>query len=141
MAEPPPDFVSQQISESIAVKEAMLDDDDLIDDIERVARRIVASYRSGGKVLIAGNGHSRADRGVPWYLGRGAAGAAIVSVGLLEVVPGEDDPAAYAASFGAEDLPFDFVWFTPRVDDQDPCEVYAEQLRRAKQRHEKKTSE
>jgi D-sedoheptulose 7-phosphate isomerase len=61
MAELPPEFVSQQISESIAVKEAMLDDDDLIDEIERVARRIVSTYRSGGKVLIAGNGGSAAD--------------------------------------------------------------------------------
>jgi len=30
-------------------------------------------------------------------------------------------------------LPFDFVWFTPRVDDDDPCEVFAEQLRRIRE--------
>ncbi len=94
-----------------------------------------------GALLIAGNGHARADRGVPWYLRHRAPDAATVTIGFLEVVPGEDDPAAFAARFGAEILPFDFVWFTPRVDDQDPCAVYADQLRRAKQRHEKQPGE
>jgi hypothetical protein len=42
-----------------------------------------------------------------------------------------NDPPAYASRFNAEALPYDFVWFTPRVDDLDPCERFAEQLRRA----------
>jgi len=25
-------------------------------------------------------------------------------------------------------LPFDYVWFTPRVDESDPCEKFREQL-------------
>ena len=28
----------------------------------------------------------------------------------------------------AERLPFDAVWFTPRLDDEDPCERFREQL-------------
>ena len=35
-----------------------------------------------------------------------------------------------AAARGAGALPFDAVWFTPRVDDEDPCE-------RLRKRHEK----
>jgi uncharacterized iron-regulated protein len=97
--------------------------------------RGAAADGTDGAVLIAGNGHVRADRAVPWHLQRRAPDAVTVAVGLLEVAPGEDGPAAYAARFDAESLPFDFVWFTPRSDDQDPCAAYADQLRRAKQRH------
>jgi D-sedoheptulose 7-phosphate isomerase len=61
MADTPNGFVARQISESIAVKQALLDDHDLVAQIEAVADLIVATYRDGGKVLIAGNGGSAAD--------------------------------------------------------------------------------
>jgi hypothetical protein len=86
-------------------------------------------------VLVAGGGHARADRGVPWQLRLMAPGRSALAVGLLEVIPDEADPAAYVAAFHTDAMPFDVVWFTPRMDESDPCEVYAEQLRRAKQRH------
>jgi uncharacterized iron-regulated protein len=80
-------------------------------------RLATVAGRSGG-VLIAGNGHVRKDRGVPWYLAQLRPDAKIVSVGLIEVGAGPDDDA----EGGAQDaLPYDYVWFTPRVDDQDPC--------------------
>jgi len=56
-----PDFVAQQISESISVKEAMLNDAELINVVESIAALIVETYRNGGKVLLAGNGGSAAD--------------------------------------------------------------------------------
>jgi uncharacterized iron-regulated protein len=87
-----------------------------------------------GAVLIAGAGHARKDRGVPWHLSRKASGRRVVSLALLEVVAGENNPDAYASGFDAKRLPFDFVWFTPRVDNLDPCEVFAEQLEKAKER-------
>ena len=58
----------------------------------------------------------------------------LVTVGLVEVVKDEFEPAAYAAGYG-ERMPFDFVWFTPRVDDKDPCEAFAEQLQRMREGH------
>jgi D-sedoheptulose 7-phosphate isomerase len=61
MADTPNGFVAKQIGESIAVKQALLEDNDLIGRIEAVADLVVATYRSGGKVLIAGNGGSAAD--------------------------------------------------------------------------------
>ena len=89
-----------------------------------------------GAVLIAGNGHVRADLGVPWHLRRMAPGKAVAAIGLLEVEEGENDPSAYGAGFDGGTLPFTFIWFSPRVDNLDPCEKYAEQLRRAgKKRH------
>ena len=83
-----------------------------------------------GAVLIAGNGHVRDDLGVPWHLRRMAPGKAVATIGLLEVEEGVDDPSAYAAGFGGGTPPFTFLWFSPRVDNTDPCEKYAEQLRR-----------
>ncbi len=56
-----PDLVAQQISESISVKEAMLNDAELIAQVESIAALIVDTYRAGGKVLLAGNGGSAAD--------------------------------------------------------------------------------
>ena len=91
-----------------------------------------------GAALITGGGHARADHGVPFYLRRRAPDAAIVSVGLAEAAAGETEPAATAGKLDATQPPFDFIWFTPRVDDSDPCDKFAEQLRRAKERHEKK---
>jgi hypothetical protein len=74
---------------------------------------------SEGAVLIAGTGHIRNDRGVPWALRRRAPTTSIASVGFLEVRDGVDDPAAYV-----RDGTHDAVWFIARVDDRDPCEVF-----------------
>lgn len=72
-----------------------------------------------GAVLIAGAGHVRHDRGVPWALRRLAPGASIVSVAFVEVRDAETDAAAYA-----RDTVHDALWFTPRVDDRDPCSAF-----------------
>ncbi|MDJ0741034.1 MAG: D-sedoheptulose 7-phosphate isomerase [Gammaproteobacteria bacterium] len=61
MPDPDNGFVAEQIRASIAVKQALLDDAALLAQIEAVAGLIVATYRNGGKVLIAGNGGSAAD--------------------------------------------------------------------------------
>ena len=78
-----------------------------------MADRLATVAGRGGGVLIAGNGHVRNDRGVPWYLARLRPTARVLSVGLIEV---QDEVATVPA-----DLPYDYVWFTPRVDDADPC--------------------
>ena len=91
--------------------------------------------RRNGAVLITGAGHARNDLGVPWYLRRAARGDRIVSVGIVEVTADITDPKAYRARFDADHLPFDFVWFTPRVDENDPCAEFAEQIQRAKEKH------
>ena len=94
-----------------------------------------------GAVLIAGKGHVRNDRAVPFHLRRADGTAAIVSLGLIEVAEAVDEPAGYANILGAPALPFDFVWFTPIADPEDPCKKFAEQLNRARERHEKDTKE
>ncbi len=74
-----------------------------------------------GAVLVAGSGHVRNDRGVPWALGSGAPARSMLAIGLLEVDPAMPAPEAYGARFGAARLPFDFVLFTPATARPDPC--------------------
>jgi uncharacterized iron-regulated protein len=92
-------------------------------DATMADRLAVASGKAGG-ILIAGNGHIRKDRGVPWYLARLEPGVRVVSIALLEV---QDDVRRPPA-----DLPYDYVWFTPRVDDRDPCASQEIELQRLK---------
>ncbi len=75
-----------------------------------------------GAILIAGAGHVREDRAVPWHL-RGAGGGESLTLALVEVVAGREAPADYPAY---DPERFDFVWFTPRVDEKDPCEAFGE---------------
>ncbi len=86
-----------------------------------LADRLSNADTGQGGVLITGNGHARTDRGVPAQLAARAPGKDVRSVGLLEVDPKLPEPADYAASFGAQSLPFDYVWFTPAMPMEDPC--------------------
>lgn len=90
---------------------------------QRIRDSVMAHVLSGRDkaLLVAGAGHVRTDRGVPWILGRIQPGTATASLAFVEVQTTWKDPAAYAAIFHAASLPFDFVWFTPRLDDEDPC--------------------
>lgn len=72
-----------------------------------------------GAVLVAGEGHARRDRGVPLYLRAHDPSVTIASIAFVEVERGVTEPAAYLR--GASDPTFDFLWFTPRVDEKDPC--------------------
>ena len=90
-----------------------------------MAERLVAGQRDGA-VLIAGAGHARTDRGVPRVLASLAPDASVVAVAFVEVADAWTAPPDYATRFGAARLPFDFVWFTARVDNADPCARFRE---------------
>lgn len=82
-----------------------------------------------GGILIAGNGHVRRDRGVPYFLmARGIPSASIISVAHVEVRTGGDDPATYVPTAPDGTPAVDFVVFTPRVDRPDPCEKMREAM-------------
>jgi uncharacterized iron-regulated protein len=93
-----------------------------------MADSLLLAAPMGRAVLVAGFGHTRTDRGVPVYLAEDLADDQALSLAFLEVDDERTDPCAYAASFASERLPFDFVWFTPRFDDSDPCEQFRSQL-------------
>jgi uncharacterized iron-regulated protein len=87
-----------------------------------LADSMLAAARDGA-VLIAGKGHVRTDRGVPIYLRAREPEAVIAAVTPLEVRDGWTGPGDYATAFGGR-LPYDWIWFTPRMGDDaaDPCE-------------------
>ncbi len=111
-----------------------------------VLRRGAQRAGRDGAILITGKGHARNDRAVPFHLRRGDGAASIVSIGLVEVAEGLTEPPAYAEFLGADShgsgtLPFDFVWFTPVADPEDPCAKFSEQLNQARERHEKNSKD
>lgn len=55
------DIIERTLTDSIAVKQAILSDKQLQATINAVADKMVAALRSGGKVLWCGNGGSAAD--------------------------------------------------------------------------------
>lgn len=93
-----------------------------------------------GAVLIAGDGHTRTDRGVPRLLQRLAPGRTIYSLAFAEVSDELQDPAAYGEPLGSQTPPFDAVWFTPRATDEDPCAGLAEFLKKKKEKEKEKTN-
>ena len=81
-----------------------------------------AADENGSAILFAGNGHVRADRGVPHYLRQRAADKTVVTVLLLEVEDGKTEPEAYVER-DADGKPIaDYIVFTPRAERPDPCE-------------------
>ncbi len=107
-----------------AMVDAMLDvqrvrDASLADALLRADERMPA-------VLIAGAGHVRKDAGVPVYLSRRAPDKRALAVAFLEVGGFEKPPLEELAPL------YDFVWYTPRVDDLDPCDRFKEQLEKMK---------
>lgn len=89
--------------------------------------------KNGVSVLIAGNGHVRKDRGVPFFLD---GDKKTVSVAIIEVVRDQLEASSYPAF---DPKLYDYVWFTPRVDEIDPCDKFREQLERMKQKMKTKS--
>jgi uncharacterized iron-regulated protein len=84
-----------------------------------MARALVHTQRE--TALIAGRGHARNDRAVPYFLHRHGA-ERVVSVAFVDVADDRLSPTDYDVEA------FDFVVFTPRVSDEDPCEAFRKQL-------------
>ena len=91
-----------------------------------MAHQLVNQAAGGHGILIAGNTHLRSDYGVPRYLKHST------SLVFIEV----RDELIDVKDYNIEH--YDYVWFTPRTDDEDPCKKFEEQLRRMKgSRHHK----
>jgi len=82
-----------------------------------------------GTILIAGAGHTRKYWAVPWHLTQRIPDKSVLSLGILEVDENLLSVDDYSDEFDTGSVPFDYIWFTPRVDMEDPCEKYAEQLK------------
>lgn len=92
-----------------------------------MAQALVDDATADGAILIAGNGHVRADLGVPVYLRSREspdAGMRIVTVGFLEVNAGDEAAADFPQAIVAEQPGFDYLWLTPPIPRPDPCEAF-----------------
>lgn len=97
----------------------------------RDAALAVGLLQGGGevRVLITGAGHARTDRGVPLYLRTRDKAGQLVSVGFVEVSENKEQVDDYFSRWGDKSLPFDYVWFTPYADREDPCESFLKSRR------------
>jgi uncharacterized iron-regulated protein len=89
-----------------------------------MAQSLVDDATASGSILIAGNGHVRADLGVPVYLhapGFPDAGARSISVGFIEVRAQDELAVDFPRRVIAEHPGFDYLWLTPAVARDDPC--------------------
>jgi uncharacterized iron-regulated protein len=89
-----------------------------------MAQALIDDATSDGAVLIAGNEHARADRGVPIYLhapGLPGASARSVSVGFVEAGAGDQRVPGFPGSVITQYPGFDYLWITPPVARDDPC--------------------
>jgi uncharacterized iron-regulated protein len=86
-----------------------------------IANSLVANKQTDGIVLIAGSGHTQKN-GVPVFIHSADPSAKVFSMAWMEVDQRLSKPEQYAQYWGSEDLPFDYVWFTARIDRPDPCE-------------------
>ncbi len=95
---------------------------------------VLLTKSARGTVLITGAGHARRDFGVPAYLSARRPEAVVVSVRLVEVEAGENEPGVYADRLADLPVPFDFLWFTLPVEREDPCEQFRRGLERLRTR-------
>lgn len=82
---------------------------------------LAAAAKHGSTVMLAGNGHVRKDRGVPWYIRQRAPEKKVLSVMLVEVEDGKTDAAAYVPKDPDGNPAADYIIFTPRAPHEDHC--------------------
>jgi uncharacterized iron-regulated protein len=83
---------------------------------------LAAAQKHGSAILIAGNGHVRKDRGVPWYIRQRSPQAKVATVMVLEVTAGNVDPAGYVPFDPDGEPVVDALVFTPAAERADPCQ-------------------
>jgi uncharacterized iron-regulated protein len=94
----------------------------------QMAQSLIAAGGPDGAILVVGAGHVRNDYAVPIYLAAKAPGKQVISIAFVEVDNQKSESRDYAQAALKGRLPFDYVWFTPRVDDDDPCEKFRSQF-------------
>ena len=89
-----------------------------------MAQALVDAATPDGAILVAGDGHVRADLGVPVYLhapGMPDADARSLSVAFVEASAEEQRAADFPRRLVSENPGFDYIWITPPAPREDPC--------------------
>jgi uncharacterized iron-regulated protein len=97
-----------------------------------LAKIVAAATPKEGAVLIAGSGHVRKDWAVPSFLKQTLPDASITSIAFFEVDPERPSPSDYVEPIAGLGNPFDFIYFTPKVDLVDRCAEMAEHMEKMK---------
>ena len=92
-------------------------------DSHLAASLTAAAERHGSAILLAGNGHVRADRAAPWDFARLAPSRKVMTVMLIEIEDVAKDAAAYVPRDPSDKPAADYVILTPRAERPDPCEA------------------
>lgn len=129
------------IAESISIKQAILADTALLDQLENITARCVATLQAGGQLLFCGNGGSAADAqhlagefSGRFYLDRDPlpAEALHVNTSFLTAVANDYDFAsAYARSVAAKGRPGDIL-FAISTSGNSPNILQAAQMAKSK---------
>lgn len=142
---PLPDGLRQELAEEVRSSHCGMAPEPMVDamiELQRardaaLADALLAAPGNEGAVLIAGAGHVRSDRAVPLYLARRAPGRSVLALGFAEV-PADDASTEDLERVAAQRRPgLDLIWFTPRVDDEDPCERFRDQLEKLRTQPER----
>ena len=101
-------------------------------DAHIASQLVEAADKHGAAILFAGNGHVRADRGVPYYLEQLAPNRKVLTVTLSEAVKDKTD-ANTSMPMARDGRPAaDFVVVTPATPRDDPCIGIREQFGKKK---------
>jgi uncharacterized iron-regulated protein len=90
-----------------------------------MAQALVDDANADGAILIAGDGHVRADLGVPVYLHAPTlpgSDASSLAVGFVEVTVDDEKAADFPRRVLARHPGFDYMWLTRSPRREDPCE-------------------
>lgn len=106
-----------------------------------MANSLIRDTRVDKRILVAGSGHVRNDRGVPMYI-RGEHGdSAIAVIAWVEVARELTEVNQYAERWGGSTMPFDYVWFTARTDRPDPCKSFRQHMEMKNKNTDKNTKQ
>ena len=89
----------------------------------QMARALQGGEKDVPATLIAGGGHVRRDRGVPYYLALNGE-TSLLALDFVEVQADQTEPSRYVPAAPDGTPAVDFVWFTPRANDEDPCKAF-----------------
>jgi uncharacterized iron-regulated protein len=92
-------------------------------DTHMAAALVAAADKQGSAILLAGNGHVRGDRGVPWDLKRMMPSRKVLPVLLIEVAEGKTEVTTYVETDPSGAPTADYIVLTPRTERPDPCEA------------------
>ncbi len=90
---------------------------------------IQAEDKDEPAVLIAGSGHTRTDRGVPWYLRKRGEKDNYLSIQFLAATKGQNTIAEMSDKDPSGKLTADYIWVTPDVARKDPCEQFIKNMK------------